>query len=459
MQYVFEEVNSLDRRCYEEYGLSEDLLMEHAASSMLNFINDNFKSNSKILIVAGAGNNGADGIALARLMQGNYKVKLYLPFGVHTEIGKLQLKRAEFVGVKIVNKIKKADIVVDCLFGTGLNRDLTEKAINIITQLNELKSYYKIACDIPSGINNIGQVNQIAFKADTTITMGALKKSLYTDEAKNFTGEIKVANLGIQRELYETKSLCNLLDVDDLKLPFREAMSTHKGDFGHLAVVVGQKDGAGLIACESAFSFGVGLITAITKHTNIPKSIMSSLELPDNTSAIAIGMGLGDDYDKTILQNDIAKVIDADMFYDDEVLNLLDKENIVLTPHPKEFVNLLKLTNIADISVSELQQNRFKYLSIFCSKFPNTVLLLKGSNVLIGQNDKIFINPLGSSALSFGGSGDILSGLIGSLLAQRYNSLEAAINGSLTHTIAALNYDKNDYSMTPNDLINEIKSI
>jgi len=133
--------------------------MEHAATAMLNFINDNFKPKSKILIVAGSGNNGADGIALARLLYGNYKVKLYLPYGMKSEIGKLQLKRAGFLGVKISQTIKKADIVVDCLFGSGLNRDLDEKSISIINKLNSLKSYYKIACDIPSGINNIGQIN------------------------------------------------------------------------------------------------------------------------------------------------------------------------------------------------------------------------------------------------------------------------------------------------------------
>ena len=458
MQKVFDEVGTLDKKCYEQYGLSEDILMEHAATSMLDLIETKFKSNSKIFIISGAGNNGADGISLARLLQGKYKVKLYIPFGAKSPMAKLQFERAKLVSVKIVDKIKKSDVVVDCLFGSGLNRDLDKNSIDIIKKLNKLKAY-KLACDIPSGINNLGQVNDTAFVSDTTITMGALKKSLFTDIAKDHTGEIKVANLGVQRKLYEAKTDCFLLEQKDLKLPVRKKSNTNKGTFGHLAVVVGQKQGAGLICAQSAFAFGAGLVTAITENKNIQNDIMSSKKLPKNTTAIAIGMGLGTVYDNSLLDNDIAKIIDADMFYDKNILKLLDRDNIVLTPHPKEFCSLLKLCDIVDIDIKTLQQNRFKYVELFCKKYKKVVLLLKGTNVLIAQNKKIFINDLGSSVLSFGGSGDILGGLVGSLLAQGYSSLQSAINGSLAHTIASNNYSKNDYAMTPNDLIEEIKNL
>jgi len=458
MQKVFDEVEILDKKCYMQYGLSEDILMEHAATSILNFIENNFKSNSKIFIVSGVGNNGADGIALARLLQGKYKVKLYLPFGTKSLMAKIQLKRAKLVGIKIIDKINRSDVVVDCLFGSGLNRDLDKNSIQIIKKLNKLKAY-KIACDIPSGINNLGQITDIAINANTTITMGALKKSLFTDITKDYIGDIIVTNLGVQRKLYEGKTNCFLLEEKDLKLPVRKQSNTNKGTFGHLAVIVGQKQGAGLICCESAFAFGAGLITAITKNKNIQNNIMSSINLPKNTTAIAIGMGLGTVYNRSLLDNNIAKIIDADIFYDKNILKLLNQNNIVLTPHPKEFCSLLKLCNVANIDIKTLQQNRFKYVNLFCKKYKNIVLLLKGSNVLIAQNKKIFINSLGNSVLSFGGSGDILSGLVGSLLAQGYSSLESAINGSLTHSIASNNYRKNNYAMTPSDLIEEIKNI
>ncbi len=459
MQKVFSEVNSLDKRCYEELGLTEDILMENAAAGIFNFINDKFSSNEivKILIVSGAGNNGADGIALARMLHSKYDVKLYLPFQIKSTQTIVQLTRAEIIGVNVVHQIEECDVVVDCLFGSGLNKEMNEISIKIIENLNNLNGY-KIACDIPSGINNIGQINQIAFKAHMTITMGALKKSLFGDSVKDYVGKIKVVNLGIQRDIYELESNCFLLDESDMKLPYRKLQSTHKGNFGHLSVVVGEKRGAGLLSCEAALSFGVGLVTAITLNKNIPYSIMSSESLPQNTTAIAIGMGLGS-LNNEILENNIAKVIDADMFYKDSILNLLNKINIVLTPHPKEFVNLLKITKIDNITIEELQNNRFKYVELFCSQYPKVVLALKGSNTLIGQNNKIYINSLGTSSLSFGGSGDILSGLIGSLLAQGYSSLDSAISGSLAHAISASKYNKADFSLTPKDLIEQIKQL
>jgi ADP-dependent NAD(P)H-hydrate dehydratase / NAD(P)H-hydrate epimerase len=466
MQKVFDEVRSLDIRCYEEYGLNEDILMEHAANSIVSFIEDNFDPYSTILITSGAGNNGADGIALARLLHGNFYVTLYLPFGTNSQMSELQLKRAKLIGVNIINNFplqtNQFDIVVDALFGTGLTRPLEPKSVTIITQINKIAAY-KIACDIPSGINNHGDVEEIAFKADTTITMGALKKSLKTDITKDYVGEIIVANLGVTRELYEGNTNYFLLEFDDLKLPLREQQTTHKGTFGHFVVIVGQKTGAGMLCAEAGFAFGAGLVSVIDHQSlNPPYHIMENHQLPDNTTAIAIGMGLGTYLQEEvceILENNIPKVIDADLFYKNDILKVLHKNNVILTPHPKEFCSLLKICDLADISIETLQKDRFKYVELFCTTYPDVVLLLKGSNVLIGQNEKVFINTYGSNKLSFGGSGDVLAGLIGSLLAQGYNSLNAAISGSLAHTKAASIYTKNNYSMGPQDLIDEIKRI
>ena len=120
---------------------------------------------------------------------------------------------------------------------------------------------------------------------------------------------------------------------------------------------------------------------------------------------------------------------------------------------------ILKICVLEDITIEELQNNRFKYVNKFCEQYPNVVLLLKGANVLIGQNEKIFINIFGTAKLSFGGSGDVLSGLIGSLLAQKYTPIESAITASLAHTLASVNYALNDYSMKPQDLIDEIRKL
>ena len=183
--------------------------------------------------------------------------------------------------------------------------------------------------------------------------------------------------------------------------------------------------------------------------------------ISENCTAIAIGMGLGKyevDEVKKILAKDIPLIIDADLFYSKLILDVLDKQ-LVLTPHPKEFVSLLILCEIADISINELQNNRFKYVEKFCKKYPKVVLLLKGTNVLIAQNNKLYVNTQGTAVLSKGGSGDVLSGLIGSLLAQGYTCLDAAISASLAHSQAGLSYKKNNYSLLPEDLIEGVKSL
>ena len=461
MQNIFYEVNSLDKRCYEEFALTEDLLMEHAASSISREILKNHEKDKSVLIVCGVGNNGADGIALARLLYKKFEVKLYIPFGVKSKMAKLQLKRVELLGIKQIKKLEQSDIVVDCLFGSGLNKDLNKESQELINHLNEMNSS-KIACDIPSGVNNLGQVTTLAFEADTTITMGSLKVSLFTDIAKDYVGEIKVANLGIQRELYETKANIFLLEEEDIKLPFRNKKDSHKGTYGHLNVVAGCKKGAGVIAAKAAFGFGAGLVSVIC-HENIdlPYHIMQIHKLSENCTAIALGMGLGryeEKEIKEILNNDIPTIIDADLFYERVIIEALDKD-VVLTPHPKEFCALLKLCDLADIDVPTLQENRFKYVEAFTKKYPKVVLLLKGANVIIAQNSKIYINNLGSAVLAKGGSGDVLAGLVASLLTQGYSPLDAAISASLAHTMAAKRYKKNNYSLIPSDLVEEVKKL
>lgn len=320
--------------------------------------------------------------------------------------------------------------------------------------MNNSKSF-KIACDVPSGYK---------FYADMTLTMGALKKSMFLDYAKEFVGDIKVLDLGIARDIYETSTNWHLLDEEDLVLPRRDKKDTHKGSFGHLTLACGEKSGASILSAQAALRFGAGLVTLVGyEKEHIPYSIMYSHELPQNTTALAIGMGLGDEFsDKELdkfLNNSLPLVADADIFHISVVEKILKRENIVLTPHAKEFVALLKSTGLADISVEKLQQNRFKYVEVFTKAYPDATLLLKGANVIIAQNEKFFINPHGTSALAKGGSGDILSGLIGALLAQGHSTLEAAKNASLAHIKLVQCYKGADFSLTPDDLIAQIGNL
>ncbi len=460
---VFKEVASLDKKCYEHYHLSEDLLMEHAAMGLKNALPTESK---KILIIAGNGNNGADGIALARMIEPCHDSEVYLPFGAKSEMAILQVKRAKSVGVRFVESIGEGyDIIVDCLFGSGLNRALDEESKKIIHTANALQAF-KLSCDIPSGIDISGSVFSVAFEADKTVTMGARKEALYSDEAKDFVGEIVCAKLGVETAYYEDESHTGfVLQKSDMKLPHRIKKNTHKGHFGHLCVIAGKKQGAAVMAANAALAFGAGLVTVVENEPYvIPPELMSSSSRPSSCTAVCIGMGLGNNYDDEylshfLLHHDKPMLIDADLFYEPIMIEVLKKKNIVLTPHPKEFTALLKQTGIADISTDVLQKNRFFYIREFCKKYPHVVLLLKGANTLIMLGDQLYIQPYGTNLLSKGGSGDVLGGLIASLLAQGYTPCDAALTGSLAHAFSAQNFTKNSYALTPHDLIDGVKCL
>ncbi len=467
MHPLYKSCYPLDYRCYNEYNLTEDILMEHASMGMANYIKDNFPKNSSLLIVAGVGNNGADGIVLARLLQDYCKVKLFIPFGVKSAMAKLQLERVKLLNIDIVDEVEDADIVVDAIFGAGLSRELDSKTREIITKLQTLNGF-KIACDMPTGIDIDGNPLPMAFIADITITMGALKEALYSDMAKDFVGDIICVDLGVSYEKYTFgfETDIYLLEESDIKLPSRNfSKMTHKGSFGHLAVVAGEKEGAGILSALSALKFGAGIVTVIGEIYNLPISLMQSRNLPYNTAAIALGMGFGDDFEvdivDTVLNSNLPTVLDADILKSQRVAEFLEQKDreIVITPHPKEFVELWNMVIDEPIDISLLQANRFEKVREFSLVFPHITLILKGANMIIAQDSKLFVNSNGTNRLSKGGSGDVLSGLIGSLLAQGWNSLNSAIHASLALTASAKAYKGNSYSMLPIDLIDNLSSI
>ncbi len=465
MQNVYKDCYAMDRRCYEELLLTEDILMEHAAAGMADYIREHFAKHSSILIVSGTGNNGADGTALARQLHGDYDVRLSLPFGVKSEMAKIQLERAKKVGVSAVEVLEDADVIVDALLGAGLNKLLNDETIHIVQQLNSFEGH-KIACDIPTGVGAEGLM-PIAFKADVTLTMGARKEALYLDQNKDEVGEIRCIDLGVSAQMYAMPTQTYVLEKEELKLPSRTTQNAHKGNFGHAALFCGEKEGAGIIAGIASASFGAGLTTLVV-HANItpPPYLMHSTVVPDNATALAIGMGLGGHFEsefieKYVLCSHLPIVLDADAFLSAELLSVLEQKDreIVITPHPKEFTILWKLLTGEELSVAEVQSRRFEMVRMFNAKYPHVTLLLKGSNTLIIQEEQLYINPLGCAKLSKGGSGDVLSGLIVALLAQGYTGLEASIQASLALVIAANNYKGSSYAMLPTDIIEEVSKL
>ncbi len=460
MKPVFREVYSFDKKCYEKYKLNEDILMEHAANAMVDVIKNKVKKGSVINIISGPGNNGADGITLARILLGDYKINLYLPLGAKSQMAKLQLERFLALGGDVKENYEKCECLVDAIFGSGLKRDLSKNLICLIKKMNNIDAF-KIACDIPTGIDDEGNLRPIAFRADITVTMGAEKLSLYSDTAKDYVGEIIKADLGVSFDKYIDKTDYFVWEKEDLILPFRKRQNSHKRTYGHLGVLAGDKKGAAVLASKAAFNFGCGLVSIIShENFNIPYEIMFSEKIENNFTALAFGMGMGNYFDdeiKKLLNFDIPMVIDADMFYKNIITEFLKKEKVVITPHPKEFASLLKILGFGEFSTDEVQKNRFKLAKEFSKKYPKVVLLLKGANKIIAYNKKLYIDPLGSVALAKGGSGDVLAGMIGSLMAQGYHALKATMMASLAHSIAG-NYEPN-YALTPEKLIKRLEEI
>ncbi|WP_120944488.1 NAD(P)H-hydrate dehydratase [Helicobacter pylori] len=464
MLSVYEKVKALDKRALEEFNLSEDILMENAAMALERAVLQNASLGAKVIILCGSGDNGGDGYALARRLVGRFKTLVFEMKPAKSPMCQLQKERAKKVGVVIKtweekNEDLECDVLIDCVVGSAFKGEL-EPFLNF-ESLSQ-KARFKIACDIPSGIDSKGRVDKGAFKADLTISMGAIKSCLLSDRAKDYIGELKVGHLGVFHQIYEIPTDTFLLEKSDLKLPLRDRKNAHKGDYGHAHVLLGKHSGAGLLSALSALSFGSGVVSIqaleceITSN-NKPLELVFCENFPNFLSVFALGMGLENipkDFNKWL---GLAPcVLDAGVFYHKEVLQALEKE-VILTPHPKEFLSLLKLVGI-NISMLELLDNKLEIVRDFSQKYPKVVLLLKGANTLIAHQGRTFINNLGGVALAKAGSGDVLAGLIVSLLSQNYTPLDAAINASLAHALAGLEF-KNNYALTPLDLIEKIKRL
>lgn len=467
MQNVYKSVETLDTRAVERFGISNEILMENAASAMERVIDSKISApNALIIIVCGTGNNGADGFALARRLSGKYNIKVFAPTSLESRtksaLNSLQRQRFEAVGGKFIDGMFLCDIVVDCLFGSGFSGEVDSQIADLIAQMNAV-ARVKIACDMPSGLNakiaeSSAESNHNTFKADITIAMGGLKSAYFSDFAKDFVGEIVVANLGISRANYEEDSSIKLLEISDLKLPKRTLQNTHKGRFGHSCVIAGEKEGACILSAMAAFAFGSGLVSIIGEVRNHPYHIMNATQLPKNCNAIAFGMGLGSKIERYNFDflGKIPSVIDADMFYHNDLRGIVEKGNLVLTPHLKEFSSALKILGFGEFSIKEIERKKIELLADFSRRFPNVVLLLKGANAFIAHKEQIYINTVGRNNLAKGGSGDVLSGFIVALLAQGYSLLDASISASLAHALCSQRAEST-FGLEPTDLINAVK--
>lgn len=501
MQPVFPSLRQYDADA-ANYAMSSEILMENAARGMTEFITHLIKKKFQgkkplVQIVCGSADNGADGLAAARMLCDAARVRVVQAVPPKSTLCRLQMQRLELLGIPCYKTIIDCDILLDAFLGTGLQSQLRESAVRIIKKMNAVQGI-KIACDIPSGLcataadlKNLGMPLPIAVKSDYTLSAGALKLALYTDDAKDYVGKIKLISLGLPQSKYSgMDSDFFVLQDSDMKLPVRHLKNTHKGMFGHCAVTCGEKTGAAVLAGKAALNFGAGLVTLCGEKPDcLPPDLMYSTELIAATAYCA-GPGAGskaDVFTASLIQHAVSKataggkkeadgksaekkavpiVFDADALKPLCLAQNLDKLPCVITPHPKEFMQLLqnliayhKLEDIdaGQLTVQNIQNNRFYYAKLFSAAFPHTVLVLKGANQIIAYNQKLYICTAGMPSLSKAGSGDVLAGLITALLAQGYSGVQACITASLA--LGKASRTKHLYSSTASKLIKRIAGL
>ena len=470
MEKIFDNPSELEALVKQKYGIPDFMMMENAALAIKQLIYGN------CLILCGKGNNGGDGYALARLLGNSCKVFLYKLAEPTAKEAQTQYQMCKKLGIKFVSHTQALDImsaatkdtplfIVDCLFGTGFKGELPANVQKLIDTANKAQAT-RIACDIPSGL---------AFDAHYTVTMGEHKLALFSDKAKQVSGQIIVTDLGLDRTVFESASrpAALLVTADDMKLPYRTNKAAHKGNYGHTAVMAGEKSGAAIICATAAMHFGSGLTTLVEtpdsnlKQFKISPELMISKSVPAKTTCAVFGPGMAECAlpDDTVCKIP-ALVFDAGVFGNPDFVDLLAKldsragSRIVLTPHLLELVRLCKNLKIKPEPTVEALANdpalKIKIGQKINKLFPNTVLVIKSANTFIAAGGQTYIISDGVPSLAKGGSGDVLAGMIAALLAQGYSAQDAAITACQAHALAGKKIGAGTYALTPIKLIKAV---
>lgn len=442
-------------------------LMERAAVACTNWLTQKFKSNNSFRIFCGKGNNGGDGLAIARmLIEKKFLVEVYIAgagsegsddFKINLAIlGKISNEIYFLDSQQSFPEINKTNIVIDALFGTGLNKKPAGIYNKIIRHIND-SGAVTISIDMPSGLyaDNNSTINTI-IRASYTLTFQQVKLAFLMAENESYTGEVVILDIGLADDFYNREnSNFFLIDKDLIKriyLPRKQF--ANKGNYGYACLVAGSYGmmGAAILSSKACLRSGVGKLTCyickdgyIVMQTSVPeamckmfgKTFIKEIKNLQDFDVVGIGPGIGKHASHKQLLQTVFKnskkpvVIDADGLNSLSAYKSLYKSipaNSIITPHPKEFERLFGKTN-NDFERMNLAIAKAKELNIF--------IVLKGHHTLIATPDgKGYFNSTGNAGMATAGSGDVLTGIITSLLAQHYSPLNSCILGVYLHGLA-----------------------
>ena len=455
--YTAQQSRELDSVAITQYQFAGFDLMQKAANAVWQQIRKRWSTLSSLTVFCGAGNNAGDGYLVAALaLKSGLKVTVYSVADIEKLSGDAltAYQTYQHAGGKVESfsaaVTPKTELIVDALFGTGLSRNVSGDYAQAMQMINHCGCPV-IAVDIPSGLNaDTGKIMQCAVKADVTVTFIALKQGLFTADATEYCGEIVFADLDMPEKVFATFPHSAQL-LEQFKLP-RRHRDAHKGSCGHLLVIGGEVgfSGAARLTAEAGLRSGAGLVSIATRaaHASLlnagrfelmchPVEQTSQLRpLLTKASVIVLGTGLGQQawgqelFASAVLQPQ-PLVIDADG------LNLLANypnyhfhSNRILTPHPGEAARLLKC------STAEINTDRFTAVKEIQAIYGG-IIVLKGAGTLVFDGEEMFISTTGNPGMASGGMGDVLSGIIGGLLAQGFSLVQAATTGVYLHGLAA----------------------
>ncbi len=501
------QIHDIDLFCADVLGLTTLTLMKKSGDAVANVIRERVPHGASVAFLAGKGNNGGDAYAAACNLFSDYDVTVYDIFsaGQRTEEGKHFLGEFKRMGgeiknydfsVQMLSDIKKSKVIVDAVFGTGLEGEIPEELRSLSVGIREAVGDLKVAIDVPLGINaDNGSVSEFAVSVDVTVELSYIKPGIVSYPAKSYVGEIVHDTLGLPMDKIEDRFdfPYTMTTVSDVKamIPERESNS-NKSTFGKALLIVGSEKyrGAAHLASEAALRGGAGYVSyfgeeliadelrlkypeIIYKTTAPIKNITSSeineaVELSRVNSATLIGSGSDNTDGLAALTKALLASEGGTLVLDADAINALSglgeegraalknaKRSVILTPHPLEFARL------AGIEVAEVQQNRISLAKSFAHEYGVT-LILKGAGTIITDGDKVTINSLGSSALAKAGSGDVLAGLLVSIAAGKaLTPFDSARLSTALHAMAGdrLAKEFSTYGVTPSDLPKEIARI
>ena len=507
MKYLVtgKEMKVLDQNTSGHFHVPQEVLMEQAAMAFARQLlcvvkygavngQETLASDEsrigRVLVVCGIGNNGGDGIAVARLLN-QMGIESFVYYVQESdgkrgsELYELQKKIYATYGYPVAESLDGTyDVIVDAIFGIGLSRPVTGYIAEIINKLNQMEGL-KAALDIPSGISaEDGEVLGSAFDADITITFSFAKAGQYLWPGANYCGKTYIVDIGITEESWLDKKprLAYLEELDLESLPAREEDS-HKGSYGKLLVIAGcnQMAGAAVLAAKAAYRMGTGLVKVVTAEENrsilltlMPEALVSVygknidkkklIEELKWADAVVLGPGIGTSAVAEELLSTVLMNITVPLVLDADALNLLAKEperllrphmDIVVTPHLGEMSRLTK------DAVSYIKTKLIDAAREFAQTYDVICVLKDAHTITAVPYGMTYLNLSGNNGLATGGSGDVLSGIIGALLAQGLKADMAAPLGVYIHGRAADEEVKNTgcRGMMAQDILNGLMNI